>query len=56
MTKSKKKVTENEGLLVKLPKGKTMWVCLACGKRSNDLYGNDVVDRGWDELRRSIFQ
>jgi hypothetical protein len=22
---------------------------MACGKLSNDLYGNDPVDRGWDD-------
>lgn len=28
---------------------KTIWVCMACGKRSNDLYGRKPIDRGWDE-------
>lgn len=26
-----------------------VWVCLACGKRSRDRYGEDRIDRGWDE-------
>ena len=25
-----------------------IWVCLACGKRSNDVYGEKPIDRGWD--------
>jgi hypothetical protein len=28
---------------------KEVWVCLACGKRSNDRYGYDPISRGWDE-------
>ncbi len=27
---------------------KTIWVCQACGKRSNDRYGENMIDRGWD--------
>jgi hypothetical protein len=27
----------------------TYWKCCACGKRSNDQYGNDPIDGGWDE-------
>lgn len=27
---------------------KTIWVCSACGKRSNDKYGIDYIDKGWD--------
>lgn len=27
----------------------TVFVCCACGKRSYDLYGNNPIDRGWDE-------
>ena len=27
---------------------KTIYVCLACGKRSNDVYGKDPIDYGWD--------
>lgn len=27
----------------------TIWVCLACGKRSADRYGEHAVNRGWDE-------
>ena len=26
-----------------------IFICLACGKRSNDLYGTDPIDKGWDE-------
>lgn len=26
----------------------TVWVCLACGKRSRDRYGNEPINRGWD--------
>lgn len=26
-----------------------VFVCLACGKMSRDLYGNDPISRGWDE-------
>ena len=26
-----------------------MFVCGACGKRSRDLYGEQRIDRGWDE-------
>ena len=25
-----------------------IWVCLACGKRSNDQYGNNPINMGWD--------
>jgi len=25
-----------------------VWVCQVCGKMSNDRYGNDPIDRGWD--------
>ena len=27
---------------------KTIWVCLACGKRSMDKYGENPIDYGWD--------
>lgn len=26
-----------------------VWVCMACGKRSKDLYGNKAINFGWDE-------
>jgi hypothetical protein len=26
-----------------------VFVCLACGKRSRDKYGDDPIDAGWDE-------
>ena len=26
-----------------------VWVCCACGKRSRDSYGDDPINRGWDE-------
>lgn len=26
-----------------------VWVCLACGKRSFDRYGEAPIDKGWDE-------
>jgi len=26
-----------------------IWICLACGKRSQDKYGFDLIDKGWDE-------
>lgn len=26
-----------------------VFVCHACGKRSKDLYGEQKIDRGWDE-------
>jgi hypothetical protein len=29
------------------PEGQ-VFVCLACGKRSRDKYGDKVIDRGWD--------
>jgi len=29
------------------PKGQ-VWVCTACGKRSQDLYGFQPINRGWD--------
>lgn len=25
-----------------------LWVCMACGKRSRDKYGNQKLSRGWD--------
>jgi hypothetical protein len=25
-----------------------VWCCMACGKRSRDLYGYQVIDRGYD--------
>lgn len=25
-----------------------VFVCEACGKRSQDKYGNNAIDRGWD--------
>ena len=31
-----------------MSKNNTMWVCLACGKRSRDRYGKEETDRGWD--------
>jgi hypothetical protein len=27
---------------------KTVWVCAACGKRSNDKRGKSPIDRMWD--------
>ena len=30
------------------PEGQ-VWVCTACGKRSQDRYGNQRINRGWDE-------
>lgn len=27
---------------------KKIWVCLACGKRSNDKNGDNLIDKGWD--------
>jgi hypothetical protein len=30
------------------PEGK-VWVCLACGKMSQDKYGNQKISWGWDE-------
>lgn len=30
------------------PDGK-IWVCLACGKMSQDKYGFQKISRGWDE-------
>lgn len=30
------------------PEGQ-VFVCGACGKRSRDRYGNNPIDRGWDE-------
>lgn len=33
---------------VKAPKG-YVFVCLACGKRSRDAWGENPIDRGWDE-------
>lgn len=27
---------------------KTIFVCCACGKQSNDHYGNDPISQGWD--------
>lgn len=27
----------------------TVYVCLACGKRSLDRYGRQAIDRSWDE-------
>ena len=26
-----------------------VFVCMMCGKRSRDLYGDNPIDRGWDE-------
>ena len=26
-----------------------VFVCVACGKRSKDQYGEQKIDRGWDE-------
>lgn len=31
------------------PKRATVFVCLACGKRSKDRYGVAPISRGWDE-------
>lgn len=31
------------------PKRATVFVCLACGKRSKDRYGVVPISRGWDE-------
>lgn len=31
-----------------IKKRKKIWVCLACGKRSNDQMGENPVDMGWD--------
>jgi hypothetical protein len=36
------------GLFFHMKNRKKIFVCLVCGKRSNDLYGNDVIDKGWD--------
>jgi hypothetical protein len=30
-------------------KSETIWVCLACGKTSEDRYGNKNTSHGWDE-------
>lgn len=30
------------------PEGQ-VFICGACGKRSKDRYGNQEIDRGWDE-------
>lgn len=30
------------------PKG-SVFVCLACGKRSRDRYGERKINKGWDE-------
>lgn len=30
------------------PEG-TLWVCMACGKTSRDLYGEQAINKGWDE-------
>ena len=27
---------------------KKIWVCLACGKRSNDKFGDNPIDKGYD--------
>ena len=43
---SEGKVYQKEGNL-KMER-KTIWVCQACGKRSNDRYGKNMIDRGWD--------
>lgn len=32
----------------KAPEG-FVYVCVACGKRSKDRYGDLKIDRGWDE-------
>lgn len=32
-----------------VPECATVYVCLACGKRSRDRYGYDSIDGGWDE-------
>lgn len=40
------------------PKGK-VWVCLACGKRSHDKYGDNAINRGWDVscmMNSSLFE
>lgn len=29
-------------------KRKKIYVCMACGKRSNDKLGDKPIDRGWD--------
>lgn len=26
-----------------------VFICGACGKRSRDIYGDQAIDRGWDE-------
>ena len=32
----------------KAKKPKTVWICLACGKASNDKYGKKPLAKGWD--------
>jgi len=32
---------------IKAKKGE-VFVCSACGKRSKDKYGDNMIDRGWD--------
>ena len=36
-----------------------LWVCLACGKTSYDLYGRRALNYGWDEscaLNAKVFE
>lgn len=40
------------------PEGK-VFVCLACGKRSRDLYGTQAINKSWDEscmLNAQLFE
>lgn len=30
------------------PPRRVLFVCMACGRRSNDRYGDNPVDKGWD--------
>lgn len=30
------------------PEGQ-MWLCTACGRKSKDRYGDEALERGWDE-------
>ena len=32
-----------------MPERETIYVCLACGKTSNDKYGKVEASHGWDE-------
>jgi hypothetical protein len=41
-------MTEEERALKIAPEGQ-VFICAACGKRSRDIYGDQKIDRGWDE-------